>query len=272
VADALPLEVAPTAARQVTGDTKYGTVENIVAVEDMGIRAYVPLPDWEQNSAYFRASKFIYDAEHDQYTCPNSQVLRRTHTCEAEQRVLYRARASACRTCPLKAECTPATKLGRSTYRSFGEECLERVQAYQPTAAYQKALSKRKVWVEPLFAEAKQWHGLRRFRLRRLRRLRRLWRVNSEALLTAAGQNLMRLLAKHGWGRRPLPAGAAVAARQFSSLLRSSAAWRSQCWATPLRGRALGPRSLNGWSHLLSRDLHRLFQQARPLMQHHIHT
>ena len=32
--------------RQVTGDTIYGTVENIVSVEDAGIRAYVPLPDW----------------------------------------------------------------------------------------------------------------------------------------------------------------------------------------------------------------------------------
>ena len=70
--------------RQVTGDTKYGTVENIRAVEDMGIHAYVPLPDWEQHSPYFGASKFTYDAEHDHYVCPNGQVLRRTHTSEAE--------------------------------------------------------------------------------------------------------------------------------------------------------------------------------------------
>src|SRR5829696_9007073 len=31
--------------RQATGDTTYGTVENIVALEDAGIHAYVPLPD-----------------------------------------------------------------------------------------------------------------------------------------------------------------------------------------------------------------------------------
>jgi hypothetical protein len=30
---------------QVTGDTTYGTIENIVAVEDAGIRAFFPLPD-----------------------------------------------------------------------------------------------------------------------------------------------------------------------------------------------------------------------------------
>lgn len=191
--------------RQVTGDTKYGTVENIRAVEAMGIRAYVPLPDWEQNSAYFGASQFTYDAVHDRYVCPNGQVLRRTYTSEVGQRVLYRAPASTCRSCPLRTRCTPGKKSGRSVWRSVGEEYLERVRAYRETAAYEKALRKRKVWVEPLFAEAKDWHGLRRFRLRRL------WRVNCEALLIAAGQNLKRLLAKRGWGRRPLPSGAALA-------------------------------------------------------------
>ena len=39
-------------------------------------------------------------------------------------------------------------------------------------------------------------------------RLRRLWRVNCEALMRAAGQNLKRLLKKRGWGRRPCPAEA----------------------------------------------------------------
>jgi hypothetical protein len=30
----------------VTGDAKYGTTENVVAIEDAGIRAYIPLPDF----------------------------------------------------------------------------------------------------------------------------------------------------------------------------------------------------------------------------------
>jgi Transposase DDE domain len=104
-------------------------------------------------------------------------------------------------------------------WRSFGEEYLERVRAYQPTAAYQKALRTRKVWVEPLFAAAKEWHGSRRFRLRRLRGL---WRVNGEALLTAAGQNLKRLLAHHGWGRRPVPSGAALALTPLDGVVAAS--------------------------------------------------
>ena len=31
--------------RQVTGDRKYGTEENLVAIEDQDIHAYIPLPD-----------------------------------------------------------------------------------------------------------------------------------------------------------------------------------------------------------------------------------
>jgi hypothetical protein len=69
---------------------------------------------------------------------------------------------------------------------------------------------------EPLFAEAKDSHGLRRFRLRGLPR------ANGEALLIAAGQNLKRLLSHWGWGHRPWPGGAAgLAAR--STILAASA-------------------------------------------------
>jgi transposase len=122
--------------KRAVGDTTYGTAANIRALEDAGIRAYVPLPDFDERTPHYGASHFAYDAARD-----------------------------------------------------------------HETAAYQKALRKRAVWVEPLFGEAKQWHNLRWFRLRRL------WRVNTEALLVAAGQNLKRWLSKLGWGRRHGPAG-----------------------------------------------------------------
>ncbi|HXZ04001.1 MAG TPA: transposase [Ktedonobacteraceae bacterium] len=60
------------------------------------------------------------------------------------------------------------------------------------------------MWFEPLFAEAKDWHGMRRFRLRRL------WRVNSEALMIAAGQNLKRRLEKTRVGTPSVPSGGAL--------------------------------------------------------------
>ncbi len=76
------------------------------------------------------------------------------------------------------------------------------VAAYHQTAAYKKAYQKRKVWVEPLFGEGQQWHGVRRFRLRGLAK------VKCEGVITATGHNLKRLLSWRGWGRRHFPGAA----------------------------------------------------------------
>jgi transposase len=195
--------------QQVTGDTTYGTVENIVAVEDEGIRAYVPLPETDKNSPLFRQRDFEWDEKREVYVCPRGELLRFSKRVYSKEVTVYRAKASTCNACPLKATCTSSSN-GRSISRSFHEEYLERVRDYHETEAYKKAMRKRAVWVEPLFGEGKQWHGMGRFRLRRLRR------VNIEAQLIAAGQNLKRLLSKRGWGKRHFPGGAAgVAAAPF---------------------------------------------------------
>jgi transposase len=187
--------------RQATGDSKYGTEDNLVAIEDQGIHAYIPLPDMDHRTEFFSGDQFRYEAKLDVYICPAGKELHFAPWHSTERSRRYRAYAKDCNHCPLKAHCT-TSKQGRSLCRSVDEACLDRVRAYQSTEAYKKALRKRQVWVEPLFAEAKDWHGMRRFRLRRL------WRVNCEALRIAAGQNLKRLLKKRGWGRRPFPAEA----------------------------------------------------------------
>jgi hypothetical protein len=189
---------------QVTGDTTYGTTENIVALEDAGIRAFFPLPDFEARTPFFGKDTFTYDPGADAYRCPQGQVLLRRKIKYSEHEVLYRADAATCNACPVKAECT-ASDHGRMIHRSFYADYLDRVRGYHTTEAYQKAIRKRQVWVEPLFAEAKEWHNLRRLRLRGL------MNANIQGLLIAAGQNLKRFLAATGWGRRHAPCGSLLA-------------------------------------------------------------
>jgi hypothetical protein len=153
--------------RQVTGDTAYGTTEVIVAVEDAGIRAFFPLPDFNRRTPFFGDGDFTYDAEADAYRCPEGQTLLVRKHKHTERKRVYQAPATACNACPLKARCTRSAK-GRQLTRSFDEAYLDRVRGYHATEPYRKAMRKRKVWVEPLFAEAKEWHGLRRLRLRGL--------------------------------------------------------------------------------------------------------
>jgi len=188
--------------KYAVGDSKFGTVENILALEDAGIRAYFPLADTEHRKGpYFPLAAFAYDAERDEYRCPQGQPLRRDRVAWEKELIGYVADPAVCNACPVKAACTPG-KTGRHVHRSLHEAYLDRVRAYHATEAYKQAMRKRAVWIEPLFGEAKQWHGLRQFRLRGL------LKVNTEGLLTAAGQNLKRWLVATGWGRRHAPCGA----------------------------------------------------------------
>lgn len=190
--------------RQVTGDTTYGTLRNITAIEQANIRAYVPLSDYDGRRPFFGKLDFDYDPERDAYVCPQGQLLRFANHLHTYRAARYQADAAACNACPVKSRCTTSPN-GRTLRRSLDEAYFERVRAYHDTEPYKKALRKRKVWVEPLFAEAKEWHGMDRFRLRRL------WKVNIEALLIAAGQNIKRLLAFGS--RRPRRMAQAAALR-----------------------------------------------------------
>jgi Transposase DDE domain len=163
-------------------------VENIAAIERVGIRAYVALKGDGQGRPFFGKDEFAYDPKRDLYRCPAGELLVPRMRNVARSLIGYRAKAGTCDACSLKPECT-TSELGRQILRHFDEEYVDRVKAYRGTFSYEKALRKRRVWVEPLFAEAKDWHGMRRFRLRGLEK------VNAEALMIASGQNIKRLLA-----------------------------------------------------------------------------
>ena len=153
----------------VTGDAKYGTTENIVAIEDAGIRAYVP-------ADRLRAPDRLLRRRTTSPTIPSatSTAARRAIPCAATRPSAPRAswstaaRPAICNACPVKAKCTDQRPRPQGAALASTIDYLEKVRGYHATEAYKKAMRKRQVWVEPLFAEAKEWHGLRRLRLRGL--------------------------------------------------------------------------------------------------------
>jgi Transposase DDE domain len=200
--------------RHVTADGKYGTAENIAAIEQANIGAFVALHGSGGRPNIFGREDFTYEPKEDVYVCPAGELLRPLGKKKGEEDrggkiTTYRAKASSCEACELRARCT-SDKLGRTLRRGPFEGYLDRVRNYAGTHLYEKALRKRKVWIEPLlFAEGKDWHGMRR-----LFRLRRLEKVNTEVLLIASGQNIKRLCwplevgdEEAGSGGSPTPAG-----------------------------------------------------------------
>jgi hypothetical protein len=230
-------------SHHVTGDGKYGTAENVAAVEQANIRAFVGLHRSGGRPNIFGREDFTYDPKEDIYVCPAGKLLqplgkKKGEEEECEEKVTtYRAKGSSCKTWELRAICT-SNKLGRTLRRGPFEGYLDRVRSYAGTHPYEKALRKRKVWIEPLFGEAKDWHGMRRFRLRRLEK------VNIEALLIASGQNLKGLLAFGGWRPKNLAQAAALrpltATSHESNCARKHFTRRSR-WSTRAFFNTLGP-------------------------------
>jgi transposase len=210
--------------KQVTGDTAYGTTENIAAVERAGIRAYVPLTGAGKARPYFSKEEFAYDPERDVYRCPAGETLTPKTFRTARNQLIYKTEPGTCDSCSMRPRCTE-NKTGRQVLRHRDERYVDRVKSYRGTFAYEKALRKRRVWVEPLFGEAKDWHGLRRFRLRRLKK------VNVEALLIASGQNIKRLVAARERGPRKLAQAAALRAPDPVSRCRSHVTGRRSSFA-----------------------------------------
>ena len=192
----LPLDVA-------VADQKYGTIDNILALTQGGVKAYMPLmaDGSSRRTKLFPRSMFRYDPEHDRYLCPQGESLYYTRTQNDVR--FYRTKRNICKTCPIRRQCT-TSKLGRAISHSIHKAALDRVAAYHETEAYHKAMRKRQVWVEPKFAESKLWHQGRRFRLRRIHK------VNMEGLMRAAVQNIKQLLKDRPQWEPPDPLGAAT--------------------------------------------------------------
>ncbi len=118
--------------RQVTADTKYGTVANIVAIEDERIRAYFPRSAVGQRVGRFDEQDFRYDPAADAYRCPGGEVLRFLAQSDATHRRIYQASAAACTACALREQCTTSPR-GRRVGRSLDAAYLERVRGYHAT-------------------------------------------------------------------------------------------------------------------------------------------
>jgi hypothetical protein len=121
--------------QRAVGDSKYGTVDNIMAVEEAGIRASFALANTEHRaSPFYPPAAFRHDADGDTHWCPQGQPLRRYRVAWEKQLVGYAAGPAARSACPVKAACTPGTT-GRHVHRSRHEAYLDRVRAYHASAS-----------------------------------------------------------------------------------------------------------------------------------------
>ena len=128
--------------------------------------------------------QFLYDAAENCYWCPLGQKLSctwktsetRTGTGRRLERQRYRADASVCATCPLRAQCLQnegtSRTLSRDQYDDHREVLRERMSAETSS----EKLTERQTEGERPFAVIKQQFGARQFLLRGRENVTKEWR------------------------------------------------------------------------------------------------
>jgi IS5 family transposase len=183
------LECLDAPPEAICADAAYGSGINRAALEDRDIRLVSPPPQARTCSSgdRFTTEDFIYDNQQDVFTCPAGATLKYSGPVKGRPRQRrYRALKTACRGCPLKSKCTRSSR--RWLKVSVNHAALIRLRADSTTDSFKQLYRGRAPAVEGVFAEAKQWHGLRRAWRRGLCKMR------VQCLLIAAVINFKRLM------------------------------------------------------------------------------
>ena len=179
-------DIKPT---HLIGDTAYGTDEMLGwMVDEKAIEPHVPVWDKaERKNGSLGRSDLRWEAEADEYRCPQDKPLRSTGKPTSDDSLIYRSSVHDCAGCELKSRCCPNT-----THRKIAGQVNESARgvARQLATTPRNARSRRhRKKVEMLFAHLKRILRLDRLRLRGLKGVR------DEFLLAATAQNLRRMVA-----------------------------------------------------------------------------
>jgi transposase len=184
-----------TGCEQVTAlaDRGYFSGDQVLSCEGTGVMPIVPktLTSSGTKRGFFTRQDFVYDAEHDHYTCPAgaklTKVQRRADHTEDFDRYRH---LSACFTCPLRPQCTP-TKL-RLIKRWENEDVLDKMQTRLDRMP--DAMGVRRQTVEHPFGTLKAWMGATHFLTRTVDKVR------TEMSLHVLAYNLKRMIRIFGVG------------------------------------------------------------------------
>ena len=172
----------------VTADRGYASSENYALLEAWGMTALIPPQPEGAPHRGMPLARFAYDERNDLVRPPAGKQLVHRPTKKAPW--VYRAQASDCRACPLRARCVPPSGRVRTVQMEPGYPALLRARRAKLRGWLKwlrGAYRRHRFLVEGLHGEAKTQHGLRRA----VRRGRA--NVSIQAYLTAAVMNLKRL-------------------------------------------------------------------------------
>lgn len=125
-------------------------IKTLVAIPAIGRSSQAPNPD-------YNAENFLYNDKSDTYTCPQGRTLTSNqNSYKARNYTFKQYKTSACKTCPVREQCTTAKSNGKIIQRS---EFTQNIQNNANRVANNQQLyKKRQALVEHPFGTIKrQW-------------------------------------------------------------------------------------------------------------------
>jgi transposase len=200
---------------EICADSLYDNGQMLAQLIERGVVPYVPRKSHDKPGQLSK-DRFAYAADRDIYICPAGKELKHSRYDEDKREHFYVAKKSDCETCPLKSQCTKASR--RTVTRKDDEWAREQTVRAGPRY---DALMVARSTAEHLNMLAKRDHGMDRARSLGLDAMR------IQTSLTAVAINLKKLV---GWHL----------SRHFASILwaltAASATHRRQArWTGPYR-------------------------------------
>jgi hypothetical protein len=172
---------------EVVADKGYYNASEVSRCIEQGITPFIPKTDTSANTkqGLFGKSKFTYDAAKGVYHCPGKQELTYRFSTHESGRDIHYYRATGCKTCALKKQCT-RNKQNRTITREDNEQLMEQMAGRMK--AQPEKFKLRKTLAEHPFGTIKRAMGYTHFTLKGLEKVRTEW-----SLITLA-YNLKRVL------------------------------------------------------------------------------
>ncbi|WP_290140266.1 IS1182 family transposase [uncultured Dubosiella sp.] len=188
--ESIPEEIREN-IHQIALDAGYKTPGIARFLEKREVIAYLPYKRPMTKKGYFKKSEYEYDAEKNQYICPNGEVMKYTTTNRTGYNE-YKSDPKKCENCPLINQCTQSKNHTKLIQRHVWQEYLDHAEEMRKTAQWKSHYKNRKETIEKVFAENKEYHNLRYTRVRGLEK------NQFQATMIFACHNLMKM-ARRKW-------------------------------------------------------------------------
>ena len=176
--------------KDVAADKGYSATENYVVLDDLGIKAYIPVAMKGKcgRKEGYGQEKFQYNPKKHVVTCPAGKVLHPFATQLYKYSLVFISSSCDCRICPLEKECKTSKLHFKRIMINILEHLKDKATKRCRTKYGRKRAVERSTTVETIFGEGKTQHGLARAHFRGIKK------VSIQFLMTAIAQNIKRMV------------------------------------------------------------------------------